>query len=507
MTIKKSELGIELFFGALLLGITGESLLAGTAWGVGAMLWVGAIGMVGFWLIRRWEAPMIKFERWLLLPLALLALSFAGRDAGMLKFATTVGLCAVLGLVMQTRQLHRVAGRVPGLLATGFHALLGYPRFLKNNVRWEMLFSGLDKDTVRSVVRGILLVAPILLLFGVLLSSADSDFGALMGSLISIDVVSLPSRLFVIALYTVLAGTYLRGVVTDVITAQEKKQEGKQFNLLMLEVGIVLGLVNLMFITFVVMQLGYLFGGATYIQAAAGITLSDYARNGFFELIIVAAISLGMSMLLKRLFKPAAEEHTVIFNGLVVVQVALLLVMLVSAGQRMWLYTDAYGLTSLRLYASAFMIWLAFVLGWFVWTTIREDVLLFLRGTVVAGAVVVLGLHVLNPDALIAKTNIQRAIAGEELDHRYLHSLSADAVPVIVTLLPELSAADRCKLGLSVAKNWEAKTSGDWRSWNVSQYRAKAAVEKGVAAGLFSNQWPMLNVQAMPLQECAALQP
>ncbi|MEM8485113.1 MAG: DUF4173 domain-containing protein [Bacteroidota bacterium] len=493
MTIKKSELGIEVFLGALLLGIIGERLLFETGWGVGAMLWVGAVAALGVWLVARWDAPLLKFERWLLLPLGMLALSFIGRDASMLKFATTMGLFAVLGLSMQSRQLHRVAGRVPGLLSTGFHSLLGYPRFLRNTVRWEVLFAGLDKETARSIVRGVLLVMPVLLVFGLLLSAADAGFGDLMYNLISVDMGSLPTRLLVIGVYTLLAGAYLRGIITDVVTDQRSKQaKGKKLKLLMLEVGIVLGLVNLMFATFVIMQLGYLFGGAEYIQAASGITLSSYARHGFFELIAVAAISLGMTLILKRCFKPTHQGHTAIFNALVVIQVGLLLVMLVSAAQRMWLYAGAYGLTELRLYASAFIVWLAFVLGWFSWSTIKNDTLNFMRGAVVAGAVVVLGLHIVNPEALIVKTNMQRAIAGAELDHEYLLTLSADAVPAMLELLPELNMADQRKLAGSLYAAWQTQPENDWRSWNLSHYRARVAMEKSMSqGGLIVSQLPL----------------
>lgn len=492
MTIKKYELGIEVFLGALLLGIAGEALLFDTGWGAGAMLWVGAVGALGVWLVHRWDAPLLKFERWLLVPLGLLAFSFVGRDAGMLKFSTTVGLCAVLGLAMQSRQMHRVAGRVPGIFSTGLSSLLGHRRFLKNSVRWDVFFSGLDKETTRSVVRGVLLVIPLLFVFGMLLSSADTGFGSLMSSLIAVDVVSMPTKLLVIGIYTLIAGTYLRGIVTDVITARrDKRKDGKKIKLPMLEVGIVLGLVNLMFVTFVVMQLGYLFGGAAYIQGAGDVTLASYARKGFFELITVAALSLGMTMLLKRLFVPLNEGHTMTFNGLVVIQVALLLVMLVSAGQRMWLYAGAYGLTESRLYASIFMIWLAFVLGWFAWTTIKNDVVQFMRGAVVAGAVVVLGLHVLNPEALIAKTNMQRALAGEVLDHAYLASLSADAVPVILELMPHLSPEQQRKMAMRLHGAWRQRPAGDWRSWNFSQLRADAAMERSMAQGMMANHLPL----------------
>jgi hypothetical protein len=50
----------------------------------------------------------------------------------------------------------------------------------------------------------------------------------------------------------------------------------------------------------------------------------------------------------------------------------------------------------------------------------------------------------MNPDALVARVNIERARAGYELDVLYLTSLSGDAVPRLVEALPDLEEEDRC---------------------------------------------------------------
>ena len=42
-----------------------------------------------------------------------------------------------------------------------------------------------------------------------------------------------------------------------------------------------------------------------------------------------------------------------------------------SGLHRMRLYQGAYGLTELRLYTMAFMLWLGVVFGWFAWTVLR----------------------------------------------------------------------------------------------------------------------------------------
>src|ERR671929_107520 len=64
---------------------------------------------------------------------------------------------------------------------------------------------------------------------------------------------------------------------------------------------------------------------------------------------------------------------------------------------------------------------------------------LFVMGALVAGFAATLALNVVNPDALIARTNLDRP----HVDAAYLRGLSDDAVPVLLARLPSLPPALR----------------------------------------------------------------
>lgn len=49
-----------------------------------------------------------------------------------------------------------------------------------------------------------------------------------------------------------------------------------------IEVGVVLGLLNLLFLAFVVVQVRYLFGGEALVLVSSTLTYAEYARRGFF---------------------------------------------------------------------------------------------------------------------------------------------------------------------------------------------------------------------------------
>jgi hypothetical protein len=146
--------------------------------------------------------------------------------------------------------------------------------------------------------------------------------------------------------------------------------------------------------------------------------------------------------------------------------------------QRMHLYVDEYGLTQLRFYVTAFMVWLAVVLAWFVLTALRGRRDRFAFGAMVTAFTAVLAINAVNPDVIVARTNLDRMQAGERFDAYYLTCLSADAVPVIVEALPTMREADRRTVEDSIESpsRWY-RDDADWRTWNLGRSRARHAVE------------------------------
>jgi hypothetical protein len=101
------------------------------------------------------------------------------------------------------------------------------------------------------------------------------------------------------------------------------------------------------------------------------------------------------------------------------------------------------------------------------------------RVALLTGAVALLGLAAINPDAWVAERNIDRYEATGRLDLDYLQGLSADAAPVIVDRLPEDVAA--CVL-LPLPDD---RPEDGLLGWNLGRDRAAAAVAglPGTAAG------------------------
>jgi hypothetical protein len=142
----------------------------------------------------------------------------------------------------------------------------------------------------------------------------------------------------------------------------------------------------------------------------------------------------------------------------------------------MRLYQQEFGLTELRVYTTAFMLWLALLFIWFALTVLRDHREAFAVGALGAAMTVLVGLHLINPDALIVRTNIANANAGHrQFDSVYALSLSADAVPALVAALPTLPAATQCSVARRLIQTWERNDDG-WQNWSWSRARAYQAV-------------------------------
>jgi hypothetical protein len=153
----------------------------------------------------------------------------------------------------------------------------------------------------------------------------------------------------------------------------------------------------------------------------------------------------------------------------------------------MRLYTESFGLTEARFYASAFMAWLGVVFAWAAASLLRGRAAPFAVGALVSAWLWVLALHAVNPEARIVGVNAARAVAGRPFDVAYVTALSADATPALVArVLPVVAArgttAERCALAeaLQVQRRHDAERR-DWRGWSWARFRARRALAAGGA--------------------------
>ena len=439
----------RIFWLALLLGWGFDVLFYGKQIGLSLVLFVLLILGVLWEVGRREGQRPLRHNLWLILPLIFFALMSMIRANEFLTFFNVVAVLVLLSYVA----FFYAAGRVSALSLLG--AVLLPARVAGDSVikaapvvsaTMQSQSWGNGRRQILPILRGILLALPVLIIFTALLASADLVFADYIDKTFGLDFWP-DAEWFWRAFLIMMVGWLLAGGLVIAISRQDQDDErswlekGLQtlpqtFSLGFVETMTVLLLVNLLFVTFTAVQFVYLFGGESNINIE-GYTYADYARRGFFELVMVAVLSLMLILGLNWLTRRDNKKQIKQFNGLATLLIGLVMIMLFSAFRRMQIYETTFGSTELRLYVLIFIGWLGLLLGWFILTLWqRPD--RFAIGVIACAIGFFVTVNLINPDAFIVQRNMALYEKTGYLDIYYLIGLSDDAVPGLVKALPLL---------------------------------------------------------------------
>ncbi len=466
----------------LLVGYVGSAVFTGVLVGLSFPIFVALLVVVAAAAARRAGVALRPHNLWLALPALFFAFMVAVRADNTMRDMNIVASLALgalwLHYLPRPQRLDEATVReyAMGVIETSASSLgaagaeLGYAR------QWLREHSTGRSRTMGAVVRGVLLALPILLIFAALLSTADAVFSRALrdlGSLFSLTDSSILYRAFWLVVFgwwgigvaacamlgtrhTTPAPSADADALAGALNQRATRRKSTPITLSMIETGIVLVGVNLMFAVFVAIQFRYFFGGDANISIE-GLTYAEYARRGFFELVTVAVLTLGLVLALDWVtVRSGARQHR-LFRGLALALVALVGVMMFSAYNRMDLYQSAYGYTALRVYVSTFIPWLAAVFGFFVLTLFRVRERIFSIGVLICAIGFAVHLNVMNVEGTIAQRNIDRYLAGESLDGYLLSTFSVDAFAPMWALYQNESAPEAVR---SYAETWLERAYG-----------------------------------------------
>lgn len=305
------------------------------------------------------------------------------------------------------------------------------------------------------------------IVFGLLFASADALVASWLGALVpdwTIDTFVLRAFVAAAVFALMLAAAYLalnppRTQAAD-LAAPRAVHHRYEWLAPVLLVDTVFGL-------FLIAQATVVFGGHDYLERTTGLTYADYVHQGFGQLTVATALTLLVVWAASRKAARTTRSDRVALRGSIGALCLMTLVVVASALFRMQLYQDAYGYTQLRLLVDVFEGWLGLVVLAVLVAGLRLDGRWVPRAALFAAAAALACLALVNPDAWIARHNIDRFETTGKVDFAYLSGLSADAIPELVRLPAGVRAC-------ALPRGWSS--DDDWLAWNLGRDRARDAL-------------------------------
>ena len=329
-------------------------------------------------------------------------------------------------------------------------------RFFETGSFWDFMktffvfpFANLDKTAksisvstkgskksshVLMVIAGIAVISPVAIIIILLLMSSDAGFQTLISGFFKNFKDLWAQNLFKIVIAIILTFpifSFLYSILNKNHNIKiGKLQISKSIKIVdSLFVNSALWVVCMIYVLFMFTQLNY-FISALYNQLPSGLSYSDYARRGFFELVAVSFINLILIIIAVSFTKQKSDKIKRSSRVTVFALAFLTILIICTAISKMVMYMGFYGLTLLRIYTSWFMVVL-FCIFLIICIKTFYKKLKLMRATAIITTLLYIVLNFANVDALIPQYNIYKynQNPAKGIDISMFNNLSSSMLP------------------------------------------------------------------------------
>jgi hypothetical protein len=425
---------------ALLIGIIFDRLFVDKAIGISYPIFVILIIWVFFFSLKKTMDMKINTENILIGIIFLLSFYFSFRSNVVIRTINYIiipFLLVAASLIISKKEESWYAPSFIGkLLSKGILDVLENfhePVTVTSQVVKSASKSNLSTGK-KQVIKGLIIVVPILVVVMGLLSSADMVFNYYIQNISNIfeDIRfdEIIRDIFVTLLVGFYSFSYLWSFKKEKPVIHKVKKNRSLWepitNLT------VIATIDIVYLLFTIIQFSYLYGGSD-VKLPTGFTFADYARRGFFELVTVAVINYILVMLSSKNIHKSMGKVSYTVKIFVTLLAVFTMNMIFSAHYKLSLYESTYGLTYLRVYVHLFMI-VMFLLCLFAIISLWIEKFSLSKSLIITLLVSYTIISYINVDAYIAKTNIERYKKEGKIDYIYLKNLSNEAVTYLLEL-------------------------------------------------------------------------
>ena len=272
-----------------------------------------------------------------------------------------------------------------------------------------------EKKERRNLVKALFSTGIIALIVLVLLISADSEFAKAFSKIEDIlENLSIPSLAIRIVLI-ILMFFYISGFFINMLSKFDKKievtqkEEKPKENL---TINMTLTVLNILYLAFCFVQIKSLF-------TIENIKYSSYARQGFFQLMLVSLINLVTILKATNKKLVETEKQKKYKKFMCIIMLLFTLIIIISSFCRMTLYQEQYGDTRLRILVD-FILLTEVILLVPIAIYIKTSKINLAKSYLVIITIMYCFVNLINIDYIIAKRNIDRYVETGKIDLSYL---------------------------------------------------------------------------------------
>ena len=421
----------------------------------------------------------------LTIPIILLSMTYFIYHNSILRIMNTFVICflVIIMCIYTTKLKLKLQDFLIGIinvLAGTFESISDVIDDLKKRIKKKENIDENDKATeAKKIIRSIIYAIPVVVIVFILLASADSIFANIFESIIRGVTDIFVAENFIMFLlrigimiifFFVISSFFVNIIMKDTMFNDESTEKVIELKIENMTINTILTILNIFYLIFSVIQFTSLFSKMNMND----FDYATYARQGFFQLMIISFINISMIMIAK-LNRQNINKYTIVMSILTLV---FTVIILLSAFFRMHLYEEAYGYTYLRLfvyYILATELLLILPIGLWIFEK-KIDILKSTIGIVIIMYVI---LNFSNIESTIAKQNVDRYFENQEeneIDLTYLlNHTGTDAIGEIKRLLnaKNQNVVKRVEEYLLEEKEQLQETKKSWQEINLSYIKAK----------------------------------
>lgn len=476
---------------AILCILCADNYLWGDA-GLGATLSTVCLLLTGIFYLGHHAKKVTFYGLLCVLAYFICAVSLSFTDLGSAKalvIMTMIPLSAAA--ILEANDLRTRTGGDFRNIADIFYAVFALTFGKIGNTFYALFHKKSDAGSVNkrrlgSVILGLLISLPALLIIIPLLKSSDAAFTSLMDQFSPKNLSELFGAVILgLCLFILLFGRMLSAPQITREKQTQQRDSGADPTLIVT----FLAVISAVYLLYMFSQLSYFFSAFSGLLPK-NYTVAQYARRGFFEMTAVCAINLLIIFLANLICRKEAGKAPLAVRLLSVFFCIFSLLLAATSLSKLFLYVQSFGMTRLRITTSVFIVFLAIVFITVIFRLFFKKVP-YIKVALIAAALLIAFTAFVNVDRVIAKYNIEAYLDGtlDSIDMDTIVELESAATTPYVLKLTDDSDRDVARRAKALL-TWQAdelfevkggkiiSSRSELRDWNLCTASAEKLLEE-----------------------------